>query len=178
MTSLRLDLGRCIIRSWRADDARALARHANDREVWRNLRDRFPHPYTAADADWWLQHAAAQRPETDFAIEAGGEAVGGIGIILQQDVERISGEVGYWVGRAMWGRGIASLAVRGFTAYCFEAFPLERIFALVFAWNPASMRVLEKAGYRREGEMRRSAIKDGVVLDQVMYGITRDEARS
>jgi RimJ/RimL family protein N-acetyltransferase len=176
--SLRLDVGACIVRSWRADDAPSLVRHANDRAIWLNLRDRFPHPYTAADAAWWVEHALAQQPQTDFAIDVAGEAVGGIGIILREDVERCSGEVGYWLGRTLWGRGITSVALRGFTGYCFGAYRLERIFAQVFAWNPASARVLEKAGYRLEAVMRRSAIKDGVVVDQLLYGITRDEAAS
>ena len=171
---MRLDLGACTIRSWRAADADALVRHANDRDVWRNLRDRFPHPYTDDTARWWVRHAPAQRPETDFAIEAGGEAVGGMGIMLRDDVERISGEVGYWVGRSLWGQGIATAALRGFVGFCFDEYALERVFAQVFEWNVASMRVLEKAGFRREGVLRRSAVKDGVVVDQVMFGITRE----
>jgi RimJ/RimL family protein N-acetyltransferase len=101
-----------------------------------------------------------------------GEAVGGIGLTLKNDVERCSAEIGYWLGEAVWGRGIATAAVQALTDYGFKAFGLTRIFAVPFANNPASMRVLEKVGYVREGVMRRSAIKGGVVLDQVLYAIT------
>lgn len=169
---LRLRLEGCLIRSWRAADAASLARHANDREIWLNLRDRFPHPYTSADAEQWVRFAPAQQPEVNFAIEVEGEAVGGIGLVLGEDVERVSAEIGYWLGRAFWGRGIATEALRTLTVHAFGAFHLTRVFALPYARNAASLRVLEKAGYRREGVLRRSAVKDGQLLDQVLYAIT------
>ena len=93
------------------------------------------------------------------------------------DVERIGAEVGYWLGRAFWGRGIATAALRLLTAHAFAADPeLRRLWAVPFVTNVASARVLEKAGYTREGTLRQSAIKDGRVLDQFMYAILRDEA--
>ncbi|NIR77506.1 MAG: GNAT family N-acetyltransferase, partial [Gemmatimonadetes bacterium] len=76
-----------------------------------------------------------------------GEAAGGIGISPGRDVERVSAEVGYWLGRAHWGRGIMTEVVRRFTAWAIERFELTRIFALPYARNRASARVLEKAGY-------------------------------
>lgn len=147
-------------------------RHANDREIWLNLRDRFPHPYTAADAAAWVRIAAVEVPQTSFAIEVDGEAAGGISLMPHEDVERVSAEIGYWLGRAYWGRGIMSVAVGAATGYAFSTFGLTRVYALPFLRNTASARVLEKAGYTREGVLRRSAIKDGVVLDQALYAIT------
>lgn len=134
------------------------------------LRDRFPHPYTAAHGRTFLARVLAARPVTTWAIEVEGEAAGGIGLDLRHDVERVSAEIGYWLGEAYWGRGIATAALRAVTAEAFETFPLLRIFALPFADNVASIRVLEKAGYVQEGRMPQSAIKDGIVRDQVMYG--------
>jgi ribosomal-protein-alanine N-acetyltransferase len=162
----------CCIRSWRVGDEVALARHANSRAVWLNLRDRFPHPYTLRDAEAWVSFARAQEPETNFAIEVDGEAVGSVGFVLREDVERCSAEIGYWLGEALWGRGIATAAVRAATAYAFPTYGLTRVYALVFERNLASCRVLEKAGYVLEGRLRRSAIKDGQVLDQFLYAIT------
>ena len=157
----------------------SLVRHANNYEVWRHLRDRFPHPYTRADADEWIAFAQQQDPQTQFAIEVHGEATGGIGLMLRNDVERCSAEIGYWLGEAVWGKGVATAAVQALTDYGFTAFGLTRIFAVPFANSQASMRVLEKAGYVREGVMRRSAIKEGVVLDQVLYAVTdRDVMRT
>ena len=108
-------------------------------------------------------------PETFFAIAVGGEAVGGIGYVLQQDVERVSAEVGYWLGEPFWGRGITPEALAAVTRYAIEQHQLTRLFAVPFAYNTASCRVLEKAGYVVEGRLRRSAIKDGQVVDQLQY---------
>jgi RimJ/RimL family protein N-acetyltransferase len=171
---MELELPGCRIRSWRESDAPSLSRHADNRRVWLNVRDRFPHPYTLADAEFWVSRAAAARPETQFAIEVNGEAAGGVGVFLQEDVERFSAEIGYWLGEAYWNRGIATAVVRGFTDYAFEAFDLCRIYANVFAWNPASGRVLEKAGYQLEGRLRKSAVKDGQVLDGLLYAAVRE----
>ena len=175
-TPMRLECGTCVVRSWEPADAPALTRHANDRSVWENLRDRFPHPYTELDARTFIRASRAARPPTNFAIDVGGESVGAIGIIPGHDVERVGAEVGYWVSKDFRGRGIASDALRGFTRWAFEEFDLERIFAVPFLRNAASCRVLEKAGYAREGILKRSAIKDGVVLDQAMYAVTRESA--
>ena len=169
---MEIDCGVCRLRPWRGGDESSLVLHANNREIWLNLRDRFPHPYTRADAGAWVQIATSRMPLTDLAIDVAGEAVGGVSLMLHDDVERVSAEIGYWLGEQFWGRGIMSAAVRCATEYAFEAFELTRIYALPYARNDASVRVLEKAGYRREGRLRRSAIKDGVVLDQVLYAIT------
>jgi RimJ/RimL family protein N-acetyltransferase len=150
-------------------DLASLVRHANNRRIWANLRDRFPHPYTATDGAAFLTHVQAMRPETTFAIDVDGEAVGGIGLKLQHDVERVSAEIGYWVGEAFWGRGLCAEALRTLTPYAMREHGLTRIFAVPFAFNVASCRVLEKAGYVLEGHMRRSAIKDGQILDQKLY---------
>ncbi len=97
-------------------------------------------------------------------------------IHARTDVERIGAEVGYWLGRAFWNRGVATAALRLLTAHAFAADPeLRRLWAVPFVTNIASARVLEKAGYTREGTLRQSAIKDGRVLDQWMYAILRTD---
>jgi len=171
---MQLELPGCRIRSWRSGDAPALARHADSRKIWLNVRDRFPHPYTLADAEAWVTMCLGQNPETQFAIEVAGEAAGGVGLFLQQDVERFSAEIGYWLGEAYWGRGLTTTVVRRFTDYAFATFDLCRIYASVFAWNPASVRVLEKAGYTFEGRLRCAAVKDGHVVDSLLYAAVRE----
>src|SRR3712207_1614482 len=176
---MRLDCGSCVLRPWREDDEPSLVRHANNYEIWRRLRDRFPHPYTHADAEQWIAIVQRQATQTHFAIEVRGEATGGIGLELGSDIERRTAEIGYWLGEAFWGKGITTAAVRAVTSYGFEALNLTRIFAVPFASSSASIRVLKKCGYIREGRMRRSAIKEGVVLDQVLYALTdRDSSRT
>jgi [ribosomal protein S5]-alanine N-acetyltransferase len=174
--TVEIDLGFCAIRPWRAGDEDALARHADDREVWINLRDRFPHPYTAADARAWLRHVQETAPRTDFAIGVDGEAVGGVGITLGDDVFRRSAEIGYWLGKRFWGRGIATAVVKATTDWAFGHFGLCRLHAGVFEWNLASARVLEKAGFLLEGRLRRSVTKDGRTIDQLLYAIVRERA--
>ena len=164
-----LSLGTCTVRSWQPSDIPSLVSNANNRNVWINLRDRFPHPYTEKDARFFLRSIRHLDEETFFAIAVGDAAVGGIGFRLQNDVERVSAEIGYWLGEPFWGRGISTEAVVAVTKYAIERHQLTRIFALPFASNAASCRVLEKAGYVVEGRLRRSAIKNGAVLDQVQY---------
>jgi RimJ/RimL family protein N-acetyltransferase len=174
---MRIDCGGCVLRPWRAGDQQSLTAHANDRDVWLNLRDQFPHPYTQADAEHWIGFASGQARPTSLAIDVDGHAVGGVSLRLQEDVERITAEIGYWLGKAFWNRGLMTAAVRAMTDYGFEQLALTRIYAVPFAGNVASQRVLAKAGYVREGVLRRSAIKDGVVTDQVLLAIT-DRDRS
>lgn len=169
----------CSIRAWRREDAGSLVQHANDREIWHNLRDGFPHPYTEADAARFLERVCDQSPTSNFAIEVAGDAVGGIGYHRGKDVERVSAEIGYWLARTHWGRGIMTSALRAATRVAFANHPdLNRVFAVPYAWNPASARVLEKAGYRLEGRMRQSAFKDGTLVDQWLYAILRAELPS
>lgn len=172
---MELVLSRCRIRSWRSGDAESLARHADNRKIWRWVRDHFPHPYTRADAEAWIAAAGEQVPETQFAIEVDGEAAGGIGVFLQEDVARRSAEIGYWLGEAHWGRGITTDVVRRFTDWAFAAYDLLRLYALVFDGNQGSCRVLEKAGYQLEGRMRKAVVKEGLVLDQLIYAKLREE---
>jgi [ribosomal protein S5]-alanine N-acetyltransferase len=137
------------------------------------LRDRFPFPYGIEQAKTFLGWLAKHHAPTVWAIEVNGEAAGGIGIELHSDVERVSAEIGYWLGRAYWGRGIATEALTAVTAESFRRFDLTRLYAVPFADHTASVRVLEKAGYVREGHLRRSAIKHGVVRDQLLFAAYR-----
>jgi len=170
---VHLALDRCVVRYWRPEDAPSLARHANDRRIWRYLRDRFPHPYTLDDALTYLARQTAEPSVGSLCIEVEGEAAGSVGLMLRRDVERFSAELGYWLGAAYWGRGIVTEAVEAVTRYAFETLGLERVFALPFAPNAASCRVLEKAGFTPEGRLRRSAFKEGQFLDQILYAKLR-----
>jgi RimJ/RimL family protein N-acetyltransferase len=166
---MRIPLNTCEVRSWQTSDVDSLVRYANNRKIWLNLRDAFPHPYTKHDGRDWVRAVRQQVPETSFAIAVGEEAVGGIGYVLHRDVERVSAEIGYWLGEPFWGRGITSEALRAVTEYAMHAHGLTRIYAVPFAWNGASCRVLEKAGYALEARLRKSAIKDGRLTDQMQY---------
>ena len=159
------------LRPWRNADVASLVKYANNPNVARQLRDRFPHPYTAADARQFIQSIAQARPTTSFAIAVNGEAAGGASFAPGADVERYSAEVGYWLAEPLWGRGIAPEAIRLLSSYAFETCNMLRLFALPFADNVQSIRALEKAGYTREAILRASSVKDGLPKDQALYAL-------
>jgi ribosomal-protein-alanine N-acetyltransferase len=116
-----------------------------------------------------LQRVTTKEPPREFCIDIDGAAVGGIGIRIGEDVHLYTAELGYWLSEDFWGHGIASEAVPAVTEYCFENFPLRRISAEPYANNPASVRVLEKAGFALEGRLKNNVFKDGQILDSLLY---------
>jgi ribosomal-protein-alanine N-acetyltransferase len=155
---------RLLLRPWRRGDEPALVKHADNRKIWRNLRDRFPHPYTSSDAEDWIRSVEDQgEPTLTFAIVLDGEPVGAVGL------ERFGAEIGYWLSETRWGKGFATEAVIAASAYAFAALDIDRLHAGVFEWNPASCRVLEKAGFRLEARLRKSVFKDGRTIDRLLY---------
>ena len=174
---MHLPAGPCILRDWQETDLASLVKHANNRKVWLQLRDRLPHPYTEADGRAWIAYASTEVPAVNFAIVHDNEAVGSIGLTLQNDIETGTAEVGYWLGEAVWGRGIASAAMNAFAPWAFAEFDLRRLYAAVMIDNLGSRRVLEKTGFVLEGILRQHALKDDVLKDQAYYGLLRDELR-
>ena len=172
---MRLELAQCVIRPWRLSDAPALAKGANNRNVWLNLRDLMPHPYALEDAEAYLHRVTTADPEQSFCIEVDGTAAGAIGLKAKEDVHRHTAELGYWLAEPIWGRGIMTDTVRAFVENRFQALPLYRIFAEVNSNNPASARVLEKAGFEFEGRLRKNVVKDGQILDSLLYARIREE---
>jgi RimJ/RimL family protein N-acetyltransferase len=146
-----------------------LVSQANDRAVWRNLLAGFPHPYTPEDAEFWIKHAASCAPSLHLCIQVNGSVAGGIGVIVGTGTEEKTGQFGYWLGRSYWGRGIATAAAKAMLQYAVSKLPIVRLQAPVFAWNPPSMRVLEKVGFQREAILRKSVFKDGDLIDSVLY---------
>ena len=162
--------GDLTFRTWRTRDVEALVERANNRNIWVNLKDRFPHPYTRADAESWIgMNHLVLGPPVNFAIDSGGEAIGGVGVEPLDDVFHRTANIGYWVAEPFWGRGIATAAVEFISEYALRTFPIHRLQAAVFDWNPASARVLEKTGYTLEGRQRRNVSKGGRVGDLLLY---------
>ena len=172
---MNLTGARVTLRAWKASDASSLARHANNANIARQLRDRFPHPYTIADARQFIQSVTGARPTMLFAMVVDGEAVGGIGFYPGADVERFSAEIGYWLAEPYWGRGITVEAIQLVSTYAFDVCNMLRLFALPFADNAQSIRALEKAGYTREATLRASSVKHGQIRDQALYALVNGE---
>lgn len=161
------------LRRLRTGDEKSLARHANNRKVARYLQDRFPHPYTEKDALDFINYTQQSEQESVFTIVVNSEAAGAIGLILQEDIYRISAEMGYWLGEVYWGKGIMSQAVKKVTTHAFENLEMQRVFARVYANNIPSQRVMEKAGFEKEAVLRKAAIKEGKIMDVYLYAKIR-----
>jgi RimJ/RimL family protein N-acetyltransferase len=162
-------IGKYILRDWKIEDASSIAKYANNRKIWQNLRDSFPHPYTMKDAEAFITKVNKSKPRTVFAITTNYEAIGSIGLILGNDVHQFTAEMGYFLAEPFWGKGIMTQAVCFLSAWAISNLCLQRISAEPYATNIASHKVLEKAGFAYEGRLRSSVFKDGKVLDQMVY---------
>ena len=152
------------------DDAERLAELANNKSVWSNLRNKMPHPYALEDAQQFIASADKENPTLSFGIYFEHELCGVIGIIAQKDVYRFSGEIGYWLGEPFWGKGIATPALKLITEYAFDTLQLNRVFAASYAFNKASIRVLEKNGFVHEGVLKQAVFKNGQFHDEWRFG--------
>jgi len=173
-SSMRLDFTHGTIRDWTREDISDLARSANDIEIARNVGNGFPHPYTETDAADWINQVSAMPVPTHWAIEVEGHAAGGTGFHLKEEGPIKFGVFGYWLARAYWGRGIVTAAVRALAPRIISDFRLIRLDACVYIWNPASMRVLEKAGFERKGLLPQCDIKDGIPVQQILFTFMPD----
>jgi len=165
------------LRPWRPGDAEDVAAAANNPKIAANLRNVFPHPYTLADAEWYVNDCIARGESRQLtrAIIIEHRAVGSIGIFVKDDVYEKSAELGYWLAEEHWGRGVMTEAARQLCREAFGRFDIIRIFAEPFADNLGSRRVLEKAGFTCEGTMRDGVFKNGQVHSYCVYSLLRDE---
>jgi RimJ/RimL family protein N-acetyltransferase len=172
---MELSSGIIVLRPLRQTDAERLAHLANNEKISRNLRDGFPHPYTEEDAGNFLQKFTNQNPVTFFGIDYNGEYVGNISLVPGQDVYRKSAEIGYFIGESYWNKGIITTAVNLITEYGFNHLDIIRIHTGVFEYNTASMHVLEKCDFVKEGVFRKSVVKQGKLWDEVRYAKIKQE---
>lgn len=170
---MRIECDTCVLRKWISSDVDSLVENANNYHIACNMRDQFPHPYTFEDAKTWIEITANEDKNCFLAITLNNKAIGGIGLTLGEDIERISAEVGYWLGENYWGKGITSSAIKGILEYGFNDLELERIFAKPLEHNTASRKVLEKNGFKLEGIMEKSVIKNGKIYNQAIYAVTK-----
>jgi ribosomal-protein-alanine N-acetyltransferase len=156
------------------DDLPALVTHANDVEVARGLTDVFPHPYRLEDGLLWVEHNLKAPLQTSWVIAEQEQFVGMIGYQRAGDIRRLSADLGYWLGRRVWGRGYATAAATALVRHLFDTTDLVRLQAYVFDWNTASARVLEKAGFVCEARLRKAMVKHGQIMDGLLYACVRD----
>lgn len=167
----------CKIRKWELRDAKDLAVAISNEKVQDNLRDGLPYPYTEQDGVKFISAMlSADEEETfAFAITVDNRVVGSIGVFRQGNIHRQTAELGYYIAEEYWGKGIMTDAVRQICAHVFDKSDIIRIYAEPFAYNIASCRVLEKAGFQYEGTLRSNAVKKGRVIDMKMYSLLKEE---
>lgn len=159
-----------ILRAWQKEDAQALAAIANNKNIWNNVLDDFPSPYTVMDALQWINRESNAKPITKFAIEYNNKLVGGIGVLKYEDIYKCSMELGYFIGEPYWGLGMATKAINCITKIIEkENKEVSRIFARVFEHNKASMKALQKAGFYLEGIQKKAAIKNNQFIDLFVW---------
>lgn len=161
------------IRGWKLSDAVSLQRNADNKNISRFLLDRFPSPYTIEAAEGWVQLWQGQSPMVNFAIAINDEVIGGVGLEFRHDVYRKTPLIGYWLAEQHWGKGIMPQAIKLVCDYVFADLGAICILAYVLSKNPASMRVLEKAGFSKVGVIPQSVIKGGEVMDEHVYCLNR-----
>lgn len=179
------------VRMYRPSDAEGLQYAANNQNVQANLTGSMPFPYTIDDARWWIDHCH-NRENWQHSTTLGAPAplnyaitivppgrtdevfVGSIGLEFRTDVYSRNADLGYWLSEEMWGRGIMTRAVKEFVTYVWRTFPdLTRLSALVYSWNPASAKVLQKAGFKHEGRQKMAVFKNGRLGDVDLFGLVR-----
>lgn len=161
----------CKLRAWKLEDAPYLAEILNNRRVLDKLRDGLPYPYTEGDAREYIAMmlSADNARNFSFAIVDDDRVVGNIGAFRGENIHFRTAEMGYYIGEPYWGQGIGTCAVKKACEYIFAHSDVVRIFAEPFAYNMASCRVLEKAGFQMEGILRSNAVKNGTVIDMSLY---------
>jgi RimJ/RimL family protein N-acetyltransferase len=158
-------------------DADILVEYLDDMQIY-NHTLRIPHPYAGADAERWLgivEKAAEQNGQpVNWAIRnEAGRAIGGVGLDGLIIGQSHRAEIGYWLAKPFWGRGIMTAAAKAVCQHAFENLGIVKVQAHVFSFNTASARVLEKCGFELEGYLRKQFVKDGRYIDAKVYGLVR-----
>lgn len=164
--------GFCL-RPFQSDDCQSLAHYANNKDIANNLRDIFPHPYNLQDAQDWITYATTQKNDILLALVINNDVVGSIGALFKTDVYQLNAEVGFWLNPAYWNKGMMTEALQFIVNHIFDTTSVERVYAHVFSTNLASQRVLQKCGFKQEARLERAVIKNGIVMDELIFALLR-----
>jgi RimJ/RimL family protein N-acetyltransferase len=155
------------LRDYKPQDIELLVKHLNCERVTRYLTTRIPQPYTFNDAEWWIN--IGSKIGIVKAIDVRSQLVGTIGATPGEFESQRSAEIGYWVAEEYWGKGIATEAINKIVNHIFQNTEIVRLYAPVFSPNKASVRVLEKCGFKIEGVHQKAIYKNGVFFNELIY---------
>lgn len=159
-----------ILRNLRVEDAESLVKYANNKKIFDNMRDAFPHPYTLKNAVEYIKICnEASDTKLIYGIDYNNEIVGCIGGFVDEDIYIKTCELGYWIGEPHWGKGIVSESIKLMTEQLWKRFDIVRIYAEPFEGNYGSRKVLEKAGFELESIKKKSVFKNGEVQNSCIY---------
>lgn len=151
-----------------------LAFHANDPAIQQYLRNSFPYPYTLDHAMSFITHSL-EHHNLDFGIVVDDECIGCVSATFHKDIYVKNCEIGYWIGRQYWGRGITTHVIQMLCQYLFNHFSITKIYAEVFVDNSASAIALEKCGFEKEGYLKQHAYKNNQYYDIILYGLRKEQ---
>jgi len=174
---MEIRVGNILLRQWRKEDAERLVEIGNNKKIFDNLRDAFPHPYKLEDAHWFIDNHASDSNKLVrvFAIVVDGKVVGNVGTYLQEDVYRKNAEIGYFLAEEYWGKGIMTTVVKMIVEFLFENYDIIRISAEPFSRNIGSRKCLEKSGFKCEAELKNNVIKNDVIESSCIYSLLRED---
>lgn len=154
-------------RQFEQKDAALLVAYLNDVNVTQYITGAIPQPYTLGDAQWWLD--VGSHVDYISAIEINGMFVGCISATLGDFEYDRSAELGYWLGREFWDKGIATQAVEQYSQMIFNATNIVRLFVSVVAENKASIRVLEKNNFKQDALLEKASFKKGQFYNEYLF---------
>ncbi|MCC7574052.1 GNAT family N-acetyltransferase [Candidatus Woesearchaeota archaeon] len=166
---------RLILRPLKDSDAQKLSKIGNNKKIWLNLTDNFPHPYTLKDAQKWIKINKEKESTENFAITINKELIGMIGY---EKIKEHVVSIGYWIGEPYWGKGYVTEALKEFLEHLFKNPNIIRIEAKVFSYNLASCRVLEKQGFTKEGLLRKREKKANKYVDEWIYALIKEQKKT
>jgi [ribosomal protein S5]-alanine N-acetyltransferase len=163
-----------VLRVLEISDAESIAKHADNKKIWVNLTDIFPHPYTLYDALTFIYSQSKIFPPQVFGIIYNNEAIGTVGLITISENDTIIGDLGYWISETYWNKGIMTKVIDYVVKFGFDYYKtMNEIFANVFTYNIASCRVLEKCGFTLEPDRNKTIMKAGKEEQLYSYVIRR-----
>ena len=158
------------------EDVNQLCLHLSDKEIYDNTL-MIPYPYTTKDAEWWVlfveENKFSNGRLTNWAIrDRSSMLIGSFGFHLKYGINSHRDEIGYWLAKPYWNKGIMTRVVKKMCQFGFDEFNLTRIEAVVFESNLPSCKVLEKAGFNYEGLLKKYILKNSKYIDGKIFAIT------
>ena len=174
---IRDERERFLLREWTLADVDSLAENISNINIWNNVRDGLPYPYTREDAGTYIRVTMDKPYVQDFAIVADGKAVGGIGFIPLCDVERYSAELGYWLSEDYWNKGIGTRFMKMILEYLVNEKSAKAVILDPHQNNPRAVRMYEKAGFKIIKELPKHELREGIMEDCYLMEFRYDDNR-